>query len=578
PFTLASYIGRTLSLLRTLLFSTRMRRGPLTPADLPDLQPATIATVVARMTYLLRIGALSSIAAISETLGLLAAVTRALPLFPERLVGALIGSVVTAIRARLEDLVATEEGLIYRWEVIDLMLAFLTGAVRWRLMIDRRGLSAIDEYDWRDWLRQNGASERSLDSCFVRGMYDLPMAYENGDPARPGLAAGQAIRTLLRMFFTYRGALFWKMRSGMGDVIFAPYYEVLKRRGVRFEFFHRLENVRLAPEDSLVHGEKRYVEALEFDVQATIKGGGDYQPLIDVKGVPCWPAEPDYAQLVDGTRLRREGRRFESFWDRRRVRSKTLRVGEDFDFVVLGVGIGAIPHVCQEILASNQRWRDMVTHVRTVATQAFQVWLTEDMAALGWNEPPVTLSAFVKPFDTWADMTHLVPEEAWTTPPKAVAYFCNVLADPPDTPARDDATYEAAAREEVRRNAIDFLNTHARHLWPYAVTEPGRFRWELLAHEANDKAMPQGEARFDTQYWTANINPSDRYVLMLPGSMRYRISPLDNTYDNLTIAGDWTDNGFNAGCVEGAVISGRLAAHAISLWPPLEDIAGYDHP
>ena len=34
------------------------------------------------------------------------------------------------------------------------------------------------------------------------------------------------------MFFTYRGALFWKMRAGMGDVVFAPFYEVLKRRGV----------------------------------------------------------------------------------------------------------------------------------------------------------------------------------------------------------------------------------------------------------------------------------------------------------------------------------------------------------
>ena len=32
------------------------------------------------------------------------------------------------------------------------------------------------------------------------------------------------------------------------------------------------------------------------------------------------------------------------------------------------------------------------------------------------------------------------------------------------------------------------------------------------------------------------------------------------TYDNLTIAGDWTDSGFHSGCVEGAVMSGRLAA------------------
>jgi predicted NAD/FAD-dependent oxidoreductase len=74
------------------------------------------------------------------------------------------------------------------------------------------------------------------------------------------------------------------------------------------------------------------------------------------------------------------------------------------------------------------------------------------------------------------------------------------------------------------------------------------------------------------------VNPTDRYVLALPGTLKYRISPLDNTYDNLTICGDWTDCGFNEGCVEAAVMSGRLAAHAIGKSPPLEKIIGYDHP
>ena len=74
------------------------------------------------------------------------------------------------------------------------------------------------------------------------------------------------------------------------------------------------------------------------------------------------------------------------------------------------------------------------------------------------------------------------------------------------------------------------------------------------------------------------MNPSDRYTLALPGSARHRISPLDATYDNLTVCGDWTDCGFNSGCVEAAVMSGRLAAHALSRSPALEDIVGFDHP
>jgi uncharacterized protein with NAD-binding domain and iron-sulfur cluster len=577
PFTLRSYIARTLALLRQLLFSTHTRQKAARPPELPDAKPATIASVVVKMTHLLKIGALSSAAVISEALGLLSAVIRALPLFPEKLVGRTLEAVVGAIRFRLEELVATEDGLVYKWEVVDLVLAFLTGCVRFRLMTDPRGMGAIDEYECRDWLRMNGASERSLNSAFVRGLYDLALAYEDGDPAKPGLAAGQALRGSLRMFFTYRGALFWKMRSGMGDIVFSPFYEVLKRRGVRFEFFHRLESVRLARD--LAPGEKPYVEVLEFDVQAEIADDSEYRPLVDVKGVPCWPAEPDYAQLVDGERLRREGWRFESFWDRRKARTKTLIVTEDFDFVVLGVSIGAIPYLCQDILARDQRWRDMVANVKTVATQAFQIWMNQDMAALGWTNPPVTLSAFAKPFDTWADMAHLIPEEAWRTDPKAIAYFCNILADPPVIPGRDDPAYEARTRGAVRRNAIDFLNNHIQHLWPNAAAHPGRFRWDLLMDAASaDASTPADETSFDTQYWTANINPSDRYVLMLPGTLRYRISPLDNSYDNLTIAGDWTDCGYNAGCVEAAVMSGRLAAHAISLSPPLEEITGYDHP
>jgi len=183
----------------------------------------------------------------------------------------------------------------------------------------------------------------------------------------------------------------------------------------------------------------------------------------------------------------------------------------------------------------------------------------------------------VEPFDTWADMHHLIAREGWTRPPRALAYFCNVLPEP-DAATGDDPP---DPRERVRRNAIRFLNHDVAHLWPHAVRIPGEFRWELLVDPDEAErpwASARGEARFGSQFWTANVNPSDRYALSLPGTSAYRISPLDPTYDNLTIAGDWTACGFNAGCVEAAVMSGRLAAHAIARSPALEDIIGYDHP
>jgi uncharacterized protein with NAD-binding domain and iron-sulfur cluster len=353
---------------------------------------------------------------------------------------------------------------------------------------------------------------------------------------------------------------------------------VLKRRGVTFRFFHRLENVGLVAPERLTFGERPYVESLEFDVQADVVGGDEYRPLVDVHGLPCWPARPDHAQLADGARLLAEGRDFESHWDRRCVRRKTLRVVDDFDFVVLGVGIGAVPYVCAELVARDPRWADMVRHGKTVATQAFQVWMREDMRALGWPHPPTTVSGFVQPFDTWADMAHLIPEEGWLVPPRALAYFCSVLPDDEPPAHRGDAEYPARRREVVRQNAIRFLDRHIGSLWPKAVQSAGGFRWDLLVDAAGPSGAVADARRFAGQFWTANVNPSDRYTLCVPGSPRYRISPLDNTYDNLTIAGDWTDCGFNEGCVEAAVMSGRLAAHALSQSPPLEDIVGYDHP
>jgi len=577
PFKLRSYLGRMITLLRSLLFGTYTRQ---TCDEEPEAAPSpiTLSKLTAKLSGLLKVGVLSTAAGLSEALGVLAVAVKSVPAFPENLVSRLVDAVVSNIRERLDSLVGTDEDIRYKSEVIDLVLAFMTGAVRFRLMTDPRGLSAIDGYECREWLRMNGASERSLNSAFVRGLYDLALAYEDGDPARPGLAAGQALRGGMRMFFTYRGALFWKMRVGMGDCVFAPFYEVLKKRGVRFEFFHRLENVKLAPAEKLAAGERPYVEALEFDVQAKVKGGGEFQPLVPVAGVPCWPSTPDFDQLVDGARMKQEGWRFESHWDRRKVESKTLRVTRDFDFAVLGVSVGAVPYVCREILERDARWREMVVHVKTVATQAFQIWMKEDMTSLGWVDPPATLSAFAKPFDTWADMGHVIAQEDWKKSPKSVAYFCNVLADPPAPPDRSDSDYESRRREDVRRSAVGFLNNQIHHLWPGAVRRTGEFRWDLLADPHEDPGAAHGEHRFDSQYWVANVNPTDRYVLMLPGTLRYRISPLDNTYDNMTIAGDWTDCGYNAGCVEAAVMSGRLAAHAIAQWPPLEDITGYDHP
>lgn len=580
-WTIGDYLARSLEMVRALLSSVQE------PAPAPAAEPArpsprtgTPEALLETMARLLEYGRFATLAAAVEALGLLEVALGTLRRYPENLLIRFHDAVATALRVQLERLIEGNGRLRRLWEIVDMMLAITRGSLRFRLLTDPRGFDAIDDYDCREWMRLNGASERTINSAFVRALYDLSFAYEDGDLQRPRVAAGQGLRAAFRAFLTYRGAFFWKMRSGMGDIVFAPFYEVLKRRGVRFEFFHRLENVKLCEPARLAPGERPFVEALEFDVQASVEGGGEYQPLVDVRGLPCWPAKPDYRQLVDGERLRREGWKFESHWDKRKANTRTLRVGVDFDQVILAVGGGAVPYLCRELVERDPRWSAMVERVKTVPTQAFQLWLSPGMKELGWTEGPVNLCAFVKPFDTWADMSHLVSEESWPRPPGAIAYFCGVLQDVPE-PERVRPAFPEEQHERVRRHSVRYLEKDLVHLWPQAYRPDGRFRWELLMAPDGPREEGPGEAgeeRFASQYWTANVNPTDRYTLSLPGSLRARISPLDNSYDNFTVAGDWTDCGFNQGCVEAAVMSGRLAAHAISGSPRLEEIVGFDHP
>jgi uncharacterized protein with NAD-binding domain and iron-sulfur cluster len=581
PLTVTAYLRQSVMLVGELLRSARagesQSNAETWAASSGSANPAGPEAMASAIASLLRYGQLATTAAILEASQLLRQAADAF--FPQFFTGIaspamqLIESLAAVAKRQLASLVEGDRELRRVWQVIDIILAILRGSIRAGLALDPRGFDAINDYDWREWLRMNGASEQSLDSGFMRGIYDLVFAFEEGDVHRPRLAAGVALRGAMRMFFTYRGSLFWRMNAGMGDVVFAPLYQVLKQRGVRFEFFHRLRHVGLSQQTA---GESSYVRTLEFDVQAQIAGAAEYQPLVDVNGVPCWPSQPDYGQLADGGRLKREGRAFEASWEDRRAGVKKLSVGRDFDFTVLGLSVAVLPAVAQELIEREPRWRQMVERVRTVPTQAFQLWMRESTAELGWPHPPANLSGYVEPFDTWAEMSHLIPEESWQQPVRSIAYFCSVLPDTTQDAGSITAAFHRQQREAVRENAVRFLNTNAGTLWPKAVRQ-GEFRWDLLAIEGRPAARADS-GRFDTQYWAANVNPTDRYVQSLPGSISHRISPLDMTFDNLTIAGDWTASGLDSGCIESAVMSGMLAAHAISGKPDLRDIVGYNHP
>ncbi len=478
-------------------------------------------------------------------LAMLAALAK--PIAPEGVPSAGLNRVLDAIRAALDY----EHRPDHRrfWLFLSLETATARGIVADRLVTDPRGFRAINDEDFCAWVLRHGAHPDVVDFPLVRGLYDMVFGYEDGDSTRPSLAAGVALLLTGIALFQYKGAFFWKMTAGMGDIVIAPLYQVLRRRGVRFEFFHRVDALHL-------DGRRQAIEAITVGRQARLaRGAGEYDPLTRVGGLPVFPDRP-LADQLDG----HAGGDLESHFGRHAdVETRRLRRGVDFDHVVLAASLGMVELVAGELIADSPQWRDMTTNLRTVATQAFQLWLRPDERTLGWPFPGVTTSGYVAPFDTWASMPQTLWTEQWPADdhPRTVAYFCGALnAEWPVTEKPEG--YVARCREQVLAEAVAYLDNHVGLYLPGAVTEQG-FAWHLLVG-ANGHC---GASALKTQYVSVNVDPSDRYVQSVPGSDKYRLRSDESGYDNLVLAGDWTDSGFNAGCVEAAVMSGLQAANAL---------------
>jgi uncharacterized protein with NAD-binding domain and iron-sulfur cluster len=438
------------------------------------------------------------------------------------------------------------------WVVLEFSAVSLIGILRDGILGPHADAEALDAIEYSDWLRKHGASELTVSSGLLRAFYHL--AFCEG----VGAGAGLAVLGMLRMFTCYRGAIFYKMRAGMGETVFAPLYEVLRRRGVRFEFFHRVQRLELS-------ADQRCIERVIVGRQATPRSG-EYHPLIEVGGLPCWPEQPLYDQLVEGEELARHGARLASFWsDWPHVEQRTLHLGADFHHVLLGISIGALPSVASELISASPRWQRMVEHVKTVRTVSLQLWVTSPIGPLASSADAPVMTAYQVPLETWADMSHLLPIEGWRERDgvQGLLYACGQLGNGDDpVPASEPHTDDRAALEAVTRR---FLGEHLSHIWPNGADTRGGPRWELLF----DPEGRTGPERLRAQYLRVNANPSDRYVLSVPGSQQHRLAPDESGFEGLVLAGDWTRTGYDLGCIETATMSGLLAARALGAQVPI---------
>jgi uncharacterized protein with NAD-binding domain and iron-sulfur cluster len=601
PFTLASYLLRCVDLLKTLMLSVIAQASEDVPGKSRPEARSALDELIDRASEFDATTApevlIERLAARSRdgTLTIAAAMLQAVSIF-ERLLQdfshspTTVASLINLLRAlaaqarkQLRDFVAIDEKLRWKTEIIDIVMTIAVGLYRDRVLLDKHGLDAINDLDYRAWLKKHGASETSLNSRFITGIYDLVFAYEHGDCKRPKLAAGVALRGALRMFFTYRGSMFWRMRSGMGDAIFAPLYKVMQLAdrkpktggdsfltAVKFYFRYELD----AATFEVTREGKRFVKQLTFAV-AGPEGSTDNPGDAALDRFGCWP-DDDVHHLSQREELHEK---------RTVVRANQ----DDFDAVIFAMGRDDFADLLarSRLIVNDEpvdadgrikrdwdrQWESVRVRGQTVATKAAQVWLKKDLEGLGWYRGPAIISALGLSFDTWADMTHTLPSErAWQhaigrrpvpdDDARSVAYFCGVLAD------KHVTNPLVSAEEFVALNLRVLLVTELSALWPAAFT--------------NEKDRPPTTARdlvIGEPFSRANTVGSDRYSLSLPGTIAGRLSPLDRFVVNMTVAGDWTACGLDAGCVEAAVMSGMLAAHAITgTQPALESIIGYDHP
>jgi 15-cis-phytoene desaturase len=441
--------------------------------------------------------------------------------------------------------------LRHLFHLVDFTSTIAVGIIADELV--EKGFNSANEETLIKWLERHGARASTLDGPLVKLLHDAQFCYPNGDVSKPDYAAGAALNAILRAFFTYKGALYYKMQAGMGDTVFGPFYEVLNRRGVKFKFFHAVDKLHLSRDKSVI-------ESIDVIPQVNLRGD-HYQPLTCIKGLPCWPNQPLWEQIAsaDSETIRSKHINLEHEPNPLNRRPITLQLGDDFDKVILGIPVAGLNSICTELVANRDKpdFKQMLDNASTTMTQAFQVWMNRTTDGLGWEaESNSIMSCYSEPMDSYSIMTHLISREDWPLRdgPLSIGYLCSVLKDEP-------GDNQARCNDRVKQNAIEFLTNRAAPLWPYAVQAPRTdFNWDLL----HDSQARQAPARFDSQFWVANFQPTERFVLSPARQVKYRLRTDQSGYSNFFFAGDWIRTGFDVSCIESAVMSGLQAARAIT--------------
>lgn len=471
------------------------------------------------------------------------------------------------------------ESLRWRLVLLDLTYATLKGVIRdlFDVRTGKFDYEAINHLDYREWLARHGAREMSRYSSIVRFVYAGTYAYLNDDGQGGGLlAAGSVVRAMIAAL-SYRDSLVWLFKAGTGDTLIMPLYQVLAHRGVAFRFFHRVRAVHWSDTgdiEEVTVGRQVTLKGSSYDPGIAVPLDGDGQPgKVPGHVIDAWPNRPLQEQIVEDVTHADLETPWSSWQD---AAVETLRKGEDFDQIILAIPVAALADVCSEIVARDQRWRDMVTHVETTATHSFQLWLRPSLEELGmrprdWGLPDGVVGTNTVTYahmgKSWTDMSPIIDLERWPADnrPRTLLYLTGVLPDDDPIPGHDDHDFPERQRLRVMYLAEQWMQDHMGYFFPRGTRRghPTGMDLGLLVDWERHAGTKHGPPRLSSQYFRANVDPSERYTLAKPSPRKYRLRTDDTGFANLFLAGDWIDYGLNMGFFEGAIISGLRAAHAV---------------
>ncbi len=474
---------------------------------------------------------------------------------------------------------------------IDYMVALIRGLNR-SCVLDGdhpSDVDALDHLDYKDWLRDCGISEATLKTGLPNVPAFICFQFPDGDTTRdPSMSAAAYIGWMVRLALV-NGSSYSFFRSGTGESVIAPMFRSAQQAGAHFEFFHKLQDLIPSADGSTI-------DRVVFRRQARLRPGLErYEPMTRIAGVSydVWPAGPLLDQLHpdDAAGLGGGDIDLESYWTEwKGVDDIVLERGRDFDQVVLTVPPSAFPYICPTLLQQSTTLTKAAS-LESCATIGAQLWLDKTLPELGITRKlpkgqRMIGASFIDPFNVIGDFTELLDHEGWrgasASKPKTLLYLCGPIVDRTDPLRHDFSEHHIpkVAYEQALAITAQYLATAAVWLPNAPGNRPAdNLGLDVGSLHVNDPATI-GMDRLDSQYLKVNIDPSERYILSLPGSVTKRPKAWASGTANLTLAGDWIYTGINIGSFEGAVTSGKLAAHALTGYPALHDVAGYDllHP